>query len=132
MSTVLDAHNAFYAALNANNHGDPVPMRAIWSQESDISDLGPFGPVLVGHEAVLGQFAKEDAMDIGGEVVPVGVHVVTAGDMGFSVCVETVSGMSDDGAVITFRATNIFRLESGEWKMVHHHTDASQALQDEV
>jgi len=132
MSTVLDAHNRFYAALNANNHGDPEPMRAIWSHEADISDLGPFGSVLLGADAVLGQFATEDAMALGGQVVPVDVHVVTAGDMGFSVCVETVSGMSEGGDTITFRATNIFRLESGEWKMVHHHTDMSQTLQDEA
>jgi len=106
-------------------------MRAIWSHEPGISDLGPLGSVLVGPDAVFGQFTTEDAMNLGGTVSPVDVHAVTAGNMGFTVCVETVSDMSDDGATITFRATNIFRLETGDWKMVHHHTGVLQVLQDE-
>ncbi|HYU19986.1 MAG TPA: nuclear transport factor 2 family protein [Chloroflexota bacterium] len=28
------------------------------------------------------------------------------------------------------RVTNIYRREGGEWKMVHHHTDVSPAMND--
>jgi ketosteroid isomerase-like protein len=28
------------------------------------------------------------------------------------------------------RVTNIYRREGGEWKLVHHHTDASPAMND--
>ena len=31
--------------------------------------------------------------------------------------------------MVSHRDTNIFQLEQGEWKMVHHHTDISPQLQ---
>jgi len=31
---------------------------------------------------------------------------------------------------IDHRVTNIYRRESGVWKMIHHHTDSSPAMQD--
>ena len=50
---------------------------------------------------------------------------------GYTVCVEQGENMSADGkpVVVRFRATNVFRLIKGEWKMVHHHTDISSQLE---
>ena len=31
---------------------------------------------------------------------------------------------------IEHRVTNIYRREDGDWKVVHHHTDLSPAMQD--
>jgi hypothetical protein len=33
---------------------------------------------------------------------------------------------------VSFRVTNMFRLENNQWKMVHHLTDLSSALQEAV
>ena len=48
-----------------------------------------------------------------------------------ALCVEHGENMSADGKPIPVdhRATNIFRREAGKWKLVHHHTDISEALQ---
>jgi ketosteroid isomerase-like protein len=45
--------------------------------------------------------------------------------MGYLVCMERTSGMSQAGETIQtdIRSTTIFRKEDGQWRAVHHHTD---------
>jgi ketosteroid isomerase-like protein len=125
------ASDQFYAALNAMFTGELAPMNAIWSHRDDVTDMGPFGGRLTGWEAVGAEFKKEAAMKLGGRVVCKDVVVQAGSDLGYTVCVEEGENMSADGkpVVVSFRATNIFRRENGEWKMVHHHTDTSASLQ---
>ncbi len=131
----LRAANArFYAALNAMFTGDLAPMGAIWSHQSDVTNLGPFGDRLVGWDAVGAEFKKEAGMKLGGRVVCKDPIVHAGKDLGYIVCLEQGESMSADGkpVVVSFRATNIFRLEDGQWKLVHHHTDLSPQLQQAV
>jgi ketosteroid isomerase-like protein len=51
--------------------------------------------------------------------------------MAYEVGVETgtltLAGLT---ATIEHRVTNIYRREAGTWRVVHHHTDGSPAMQD--
>ncbi|MBW8782994.1 MAG: nuclear transport factor 2 family protein [Verrucomicrobia bacterium] len=125
------ASDQFYAALNAMFTGDLAPMNAIWSHGDDVTDMGPFGGRLTGWKEVGAEFAKEAGMKLGGRVACSDVIVRVGGDMGYTVCVEQGENMSADGkpVAVRFRATNVFRLINGEWKMVHHHTDISSQLE---
>ena len=125
------ANDQFYAALNAMFVGDLAPMNAIWAHDEDVTDMGPFGGRLTGWKAVGAEFKKEGAMKLGGRVVCKDLIVRVGGDMGYTVCVEEGENMSADGKpiVVKFRATNVFRLIKGQWKLVHHHTDISQPLE---
>ncbi len=69
-----------------------------------------------------------------GRISPQIVQVVTDGDIGFSVCRETGQLRSAEGPMVTFnqRATNIFRLEDGKWKLIHHHADSSPSSPEGV
>ena len=71
-------------------------------------------------------------MKLGGEVECHDLHLVEGTDWGYAVCTEIAKGMTADGIKVApkFRATNIFRREDGEWKLVHHHTDLSPELQN--
>jgi ketosteroid isomerase-like protein len=128
------ANEQFYAALNAMFTGELAPMNAIWSHENDVTNLGPFGDRLVGWDAVGAEFKKEAGMKLGGRVVCRDLIVHAGKDLGYTVCVEQGENMSADGkpVVVSHRATNVFRLEAGGWKLIHHHTDLSPELQQAV
>lgn len=124
------ANDRFYAALNAMFTGNLQPMNDIWSHGPRVTDMGPFGGRLTGWEAVSSEFRKEAAMKLGGKVVCKDLHIFAGTDMGYTVCVEEGENMSADGkpVVVSHRATNIFQLENGQWKLVHHQTDLSPEL----
>ncbi len=128
---LLAANDSFYAALNAMFIGNLEPMNALWQQTKDVTDMGPFGDRLTGWDAVGAEFKKEAGMKLGGKITCKDVHSYAGTDMGYVVCVEEGENMSADGkpVVVRFRATNIFQLENGQWKMVHHHTDLSPPLE---
>jgi len=131
---VRAANDRFYAALNAMFTGDLAPMNAIWSHGDDVSNQGPFGARIDGWAGVGAEFRKEANMKLGGRVVCQDVIVRAGTDMGYAVCVEEGENMTADGrpVKVRHRATNVFRREQGQWKLVHHHTDLSPELQKAV
>jgi len=125
------ANDSLYAALNAMFTGNLEPMNSIWSHADNVTDMGPFGGRLTGWEAVSAQFKKEAGMKLGGKIVCKEMHIYAGTDMGYIVCVEEGENMSAEGnpVLVSHRATNIFHLENGQWKLVHHHTDISTQLE---
>lgn len=126
------ANNQFYTALNAMFVGEMELMNAIWSHRDDVTLLSPFGSSFVGWDAVGEEFQKLANVKLGGRVHCKDLSVHVGSDMGYALCVEEGQNVDSDGRPVKvyFRATNVFRLEDGEWKLVHHHTDTSQSLQN--
>lgn len=118
------ANQAFYRAFESLALSRMIDA---WWHEGPVSCIHPgWGPA-VGWEAVLDTwetlFANIDEMrfDISDERIDV------QGELAWVVCTERVLSHSPSGTgrgVVL--ATNLFRRERGEWRMVHHH--ASQAL----
>ncbi len=107
------------------------PMNNHWSHAENITNMGPFGGRLTGWDAVGEEFKKEAGMKFGGKIVCKDLHIYAGTDFGYTVCVEEGEKMTAEGKVVSVRhrATNIFHLENGEWKLVHHHTDLSPQLE---
>jgi ketosteroid isomerase-like protein len=129
---IREASDRFYDAVNSMLGGDPDPMRAVWSHGDDVTYMGPFGSTKVGWAEVEDTWEHQARMHLGGRVEPVDLHVTVLGDVAYTMCVEKGEELNPDGGTVQVdhRATNIYRREDGEWKMVHHHTDLSPQLQE--
>jgi ketosteroid isomerase-like protein len=115
---------ALYEAELALHNGDPAPRRALWSRNDPVSVLGAWRNAngqqeldeLFGH---LGR-SFSDCTSYAFELQACDV----VGDMAYTSGFEHISA-SVDGAprTYTLRATQVYRRESGEWRVAHRHGD---------
>jgi len=126
---IRNATMRFYVAVNSAMHSDMNPMAATWSHRGDVSNLSAVGGRAIGWNEVHADFLNMARLYPNGSIAPRDIHVVAGKDIGYSVCTETGQLRSPEGPMVSFnqRATNIFRLEDGKWKMIHHHVDPSSA-----
>jgi ketosteroid isomerase-like protein len=126
------ANDRLYEALNVMFTGDVEPINNVWSHSNDITYMGPFGGSLEGWDAVGTEFATVASLKIGGKITPANLIVRAGESEGYTICTELGENLDKDGnpVPVSHRATNIFRKEVGEWKLVHHHTDISNQLQE--
>jgi ketosteroid isomerase-like protein len=113
-----------YDAELALHNGDPMPRRAIWSREEPVSVLGAWRNAHGRHEldelfTDLGN-SFSDCTSYAFELQAFGV----VGDMAYTAGLEHTSASVDgEPRSYTLRATQVYRREGGEWKVVHRHGD---------
>ena len=131
-NAVMSAIVAFYVALNQCFAGNLEPMKAIWSHADDVTYMGPDGEFNVGWKQVLNDWELQTAMKLGGTVHPVDMQTTVGADIAIVNNYEHGENTNVEGEIqtISIRATNIFRKEDGEWKMIGHHTDLIPRLVD--
>ena len=124
-AAVLAANNQFYMALNKLFTGDVAGIKAIWSHADDVTYMGPTGGFEHGWSAVLKNWEGQAALKLGGRVESADVQMVVGTDVAIVSNYEQGQNTNASGKVerLKLRATNIFRKEGGQWKMVGHHTD---------
>jgi len=127
---VLAASTQFYAALNAMLSGDASGMADIWSQTATVTTMHPIGGRQVGWADVKASWDAVAKIAGGGEVVVEERIIQVAGDMAYELGIEQGHVMIAGHEVpkIDDRVTNVYRREGGTWKIVHHHTDISEAM----
>jgi ketosteroid isomerase-like protein len=109
---LLVANAAFYAAFNAKDFG---AMDALWARTAAVACVHPGWNALEGREQVMESWrgilgnSEQPRVFVGAE----SAHEL--GDVGYVLCREIVDGSA-------LATTNLFTLEDGEWRMVHHHT----------
>ncbi len=130
---VRQASDRFYAALTRMLNGDAGPMMDVWSHSSDVTTMHPIGEREVGWEQVEGPWRQVASMCTGGQVAIKDQLIRVGGDLAYEVGTESGEGTLA-GQKISFgqRVTNVYRREDGEWKVVHHHTDKSPAMEELV
>jgi ketosteroid isomerase-like protein len=128
---VRKASEQFYAALNRMLNGDAGPLSDIWSHSASVTTMHPIGGREVGWDQVRGpweqvaQLASEGQVKLGDQIIQV------AGDVAYELGIEQGQfKFAGEQVTIEQRVTNIYRRESGAWKIVHHHTDISPAMVD--
>ncbi len=108
---VRDANEAFYRAFNQK---DITAMSEVWSQ-SDVTCIHPGWNVLQGREAVISSWRDILSNPSQPKIVSGGAAVTMLGDVALVACRELVAGSP-------LIATNIFRVEGGVWRLIHHHS----------
>ncbi len=115
----------FYTSLNTMFTGNTGPMQEIWSHADDVTYMGPGGGFLVGWNDVRQIWEEQAALKLGGKVEPHDLRTTVGSDLAFTQCVELGNNLDAKGHTVqvSIRATNLFRKENGNWKMIGHHTD---------
>jgi ketosteroid isomerase-like protein len=130
MATVADLDQVleqWHLAQDEFVKGNPELVKQMWSHAEDVSVANPYGPPVRGWDEVTevvehAASLRRDGKATGYEVV---AKYVT-GELAYVVQIERAESKVGDGEEITpyvLRATNIFRPEEGEWKIVHRHAD---------
>jgi len=111
-AAILLANAAFYRAFS---QGDHAAMSELWARRAPVTCFHPLAPVLIGRRAVLASW-----LEILRESPPFELrcdHPVVHVFDGVAV-VTCYEGNGDHPAHLA--ATNVFVLEAGHWRMVHH------------
>jgi len=125
---IQQASNQFYSALNSMLNGDAKPLVDIWSHSEEVTSMHPIGGRQVGWSAVEQVFGEVAKISTDGQVSLAEQMIHVTGDGAYEIGVERGSVKFNGREIpIEHRVTNIYRLEDGDWKIVHHHTDASMA-----
>jgi ketosteroid isomerase-like protein len=110
---VLEANHDFYRAFSES---DFEGMSRLWADSAPIACVHPGLPPLVGRTAVLESWKRI----LGGagewEMSCRSARAHVIGETAFVTCFE-----ASGDAPAHLAATNVFVLEDGRWRMVHHH-----------
>jgi len=122
---VLAAAGQFYSALNQLFTGEIKPMTGVWSHADDVTYMGPVGGFHVGWDAVRKDWQTQAAMKLGGKLEATEMRITEGKDLAVVSNYEKGENTNVNGEVqkVSIRATNIFRKEDGQWKMIGHHVD---------
>lgn len=113
-----------HAALTQQSQGKPEPFLELWSHAPDVSIMAAIGGYQVGFEQVSNLLTAASQTQ-SFESWSAESLVKTVGDgLAFTAELEHY-GRHVDGkdASMTLRATQIYRRENGEWRVVHRHGD---------
>ncbi|HEY4183988.1 MAG TPA: nuclear transport factor 2 family protein [Polyangia bacterium] len=107
---LLAVNESFYRAFVER---DFAAMENLWSATAPIACIHPGWNALRGRELVIASWRSILSSGDSPQVVHANPTVHLLGDAGFIICEERVG----DAVLV---ATNVFVLERGGWKMVHH------------
>jgi ketosteroid isomerase-like protein len=118
----------YHLALDEFFKGNPEPLKKFFSHRDDVTLANPFvGLPARGWEQVAATIEHASSQFIDGENV--GFETVAkyvSPELAYVLLIERDKvkiGGSEDIAPSALRVTMIFRVEGGEWKVVHRHAD---------
>jgi ketosteroid isomerase-like protein len=128
---VRQASDRFYAALNSWLGDDAGPMSAVWAHSTDVTTMHPIGEREVGWEQVWSSWEQAATVISAGQVRLNDQLIRVGTDLAYELGIEEGEAMvAGERVQFKQRVTNIYRREGGEWKIVHHHSDSSSAMNE--
>jgi ketosteroid isomerase-like protein len=131
LDEIRKASEHLYAALYHMLNGDSCLMDGIWSHRAEVTTMHPIGGREVGWGKVREKWEELARLASDGKIKLKDQLIRVEGDIAYEVGTEQGEVKLDGRQVsLEHRVTNIYRRESGAWKVVHHHTDISPAMMD--
>lgn len=113
-----------HEALTQQSQGHPQPLLDLWSHADDVTVMAAVNGYEVGFEAVSKLLTwASTAQKFEGWSAD-NLATVVGSEMGMSVELEHYALHVDgEDKGMTLRATQVYRIEDGEWRIVHRHGD---------
>jgi ketosteroid isomerase-like protein len=113
-----------HAAMSKVANGDTSEIKALYSHTDEASSFYGWGGYERGWEAVSRRWTWAGEQFKGGTVSYQNVTTVVTAELAYTTDIETfhvrMAGM-EQATQWSNRVTHIFRLEDGEWRLVHRH-----------
>lgn len=107
---VLETNEAFYRAFDAR---DATGMESLWAERHPVACIHPGWDVLEGREEVVESWRRIFRSGGAPHVSPARAEAHVIGDVALVTCHEVL----ESGRLA---ATNVFVLEDGAWRVIHH------------
>lgn len=122
-SAIEASHKALLAIVN----GDPSGYLSLYAEDEEVTLGNPFGPFARGRQGIAERLSGAASNYRDGEVTSIElIAKYVSGDIACVVEVESVKakvGDSEEMAPVSLRVTSVFRLDDGNWKLIHRHAD---------
>jgi ketosteroid isomerase-like protein len=124
MAKVRELIGRCHEALTEQSRGRPEPLLELWSRADDVSIMAAIGGYHVGFDAVSGLLSAASKTQSFDSWSADNLVTDVANDLAFSVELEHYGRLVDgEDQGMTLRATQIYRREDGQWRIVHRHGD---------
>ena len=111
-------------ALSHLVEGQPEPFQALWSHADDVVLMGPFGGCERGWHQVSARLDRTAEVMRATDRTAENVVTVVGDGLAYTVDLEHMTRhVGDRPHPRTFRCTQVYRRENGEWKVVLRHAD---------
>jgi len=113
-----------HAAITKQSQGHPEPFLELWSHAGDVTIMAAIGGYQAGFDAVRDLLTAASKTQHFDSWRAENVATVLDGNLAFTVELEhyAQTGAGDDKGM-TLRATQIYRWEDGQWRVIHRHGD---------
>jgi ketosteroid isomerase-like protein len=123
---VRTVSDKFYTGLSGMQFS---ALPEIWSQRDDVTAMHPMGGEEVGWQAVRTSFEQAAGAMTDSRVDLIDQRICVGEDLAYETGVERGHArIAGEPVEFEHRVTNVYRLEDGQWRMVHHHTDVSPGM----
>ena len=119
-----------HAAMAKVANGDTSAIKALYAHSDDATSFYGWGGYEKGWEAVARRWDWAGQQFRGGTVSYQRVSAVATGELAYTTDIETFNAQIDgveQPVAWSNRVTHIFRLERGEWRLVHRHANRFEA-----
>jgi ketosteroid isomerase-like protein len=112
-----------HAAITEQSRGRPEPFLDLWSHADDVTIMAAIGGYQVGFDAIRELLTAASKTQHFDSWRADNLATVLDGNLAYTVELEHYAHADPQEKGMTLRATQIYRREDGQWRVIHRHGD---------